>query len=519
MLMDPEAAKEQARKQEFKRAEERMTLKHKNKSKWARRILERGLNIQDEVNRAVMVEQLHHHALLTRKINTMKDSTGSSSDISSDKDDEGSDHDRASELLEKAKEKTLKLLQENEEVPNSGVLSLPFMVREMKKRREVTNEEAKLALQEYKELEDTDGAVNLKPVTVSGKRVFGMANNTAPETNSGNKTDNNKIKMDNYYGNSNSENYLEAKDNLSFEHDVEKDVGPNGVCKEAADGHQESVFKNFDDVVRDPSQKTTYEVSIFTSNSWRKMKSGSEVDTNVKKSQVMKPIVHNQDLEEVEEESDSDSERQIVDGILSSGPKQSCELPSPSELIRHAFSGDDVEEEFEKDKQEILNEENPELDKHILLPGWGQWTHVQQKRGLPSWMPKEHEDAKQKREETLKKRKDAHLKHVIISEKLDKKAEKLQTKTLPYPFTSKELFEQSMRMPIGSESNPKTAIRALNRPEVVKKPGVILEPIKFEQVHHHQQHEKQDAHKRSGQKPKTKDRSKGGHVAGKMKKP
>lgn len=42
----------------------------------------------------------------------------------------------------------------------------------------------------------------------------------------------------------------------------------------------------------------------------------------------------------------------------------------------------------------------------------------------------------------------------------------MQTKALPYPFTSKELFEQSMRMPIGSESNPETAIRALNRPEV-----------------------------------------------------
>ena len=105
-----------------------MTLKHKNKSKWARRILERGLNTQDEGTRAAMAEQLHHHALLTRKINTVKDSSSSSSDGSSDEDDEGSDQDRASELLEKAKEKTLKVLQDDEEVPNSGVLSLPFMV-------------------------------------------------------------------------------------------------------------------------------------------------------------------------------------------------------------------------------------------------------------------------------------------------------------------------------------------------------------------------------------------------------
>lgn len=111
----------------------------------------------------------------------------------------------------------------------------------------------------------------------------------------------------------------------------------------------------------------------------------------------------------------------MVDGILSSGPTQSYELPSQAELIRRAFAGDDVEEDFEKDKMEILNEENPEPEKPILLPGWGQWTHIQQKKGLPSWMLREHENAKKKREDALKKRKDAHLKNVIISEKVDKK--------------------------------------------------------------------------------------------------
>ncbi|CAL5430923.1 unnamed protein product [Camellia sinensis] len=38
------------------------------------------------------------------------------------------------------------------------------------------------------------------------------------------------------------------------------------------------------------------------------------------------------------------------------------------------------------------------------------------------WMVEEHESAKKKRDGVLKKRKDANLKHVIISEKLDKKA-------------------------------------------------------------------------------------------------
>lgn len=111
----------------------------------------------------------------------------------------------------------------------------------------------------------------------------------------------------------------------------------------------------------------------------------------------------------------------MVDGILSSGPKSTYELPSQAELIQRAFAGDDVEEDFEKDKEAVLNEENPEPEKPVLLPGWGQWTDIQNKKGLPSWMLEEHEIAKKKRVESLKKRKDARLNNVIISEKLDRK--------------------------------------------------------------------------------------------------
>lgn len=44
--------------------------------------------------------------------------------------------------------------------------------------------------------------------------------------------------------------------------------------------------------------------------------------------------------------------------------------------------------------------------------------------------------------------------------------EKLYTKVLPYPHTSKEAFEQNMRMPMGPECNPTTATGLLNQPEV-----------------------------------------------------
>lgn len=109
-----------------------MTLKHKNSSRWAKRILSRGLDAQDEGTRAAIADQLHQHATLTRKMNTLNDSS-SSSDESSDEDysDEQSmdeNYSGASKLLERAKEKTLKALEDGDEAPESGLLALPFMV-------------------------------------------------------------------------------------------------------------------------------------------------------------------------------------------------------------------------------------------------------------------------------------------------------------------------------------------------------------------------------------------------------
>ncbi|KAK7310048.1 hypothetical protein RJT34_07256 [Clitoria ternatea] len=91
-------------------------------------------------------------------------------------------------------------------------------------------------------------------------------------------------------------------------------------------------------------------------------------------------------------------------------------------------------------------------------------------------------------------------------------AEKLHTKALPFPFTSKEVFEQSMCVPIGPEFNPATAIGALNRLEVgyglwplfevsyfyvqvVKRPGVIIKPIEFEDVNPYEKQEQQSGEK------------------------
>lgn len=495
---DPKAAKELAEKQERERAEARMTLRHKNQGKWAKRILERGLDKQDEGTRAAISEQLHMHNLLTRKMNSMKDSS-SSDDSSYEEDDDfdSEDEDGASKLLEKAKEKTIKLMELEDEVPDSGVLSLPFMVRGLEKRKEAANEEAKHALEEYEsslKQRDSKAAKGQKDGISSGRRVFGAPQKQTEQANFKQRSD-----VDNY--GSDSEDIIEENDNADAGHvkhnNSQKDVNIDlDVLREGLDSCHDSVFESIEDVVDNPGPRTTYEVSVFASGSWKKMKSKGKADpmldgSTKNKPGAAEPSVDNHIGEEVDEDSDTDSGGQMIDGVLSSGTKQTYELPTNEELIRRAFAGDKVEVEFDKDKEEVLNEENPEPEKPLVLPGWGQWTDVQKKRGTPSWMLEDYANAKRKREEAIKKRKDARLKHVIISEKVDKKAEKLHVKTLPYPFTSKEVYEQSIRMPIGPESNPAITARALTRPEVVKKAGVIIDPIKFEEVDPHGRGEEQ----------------------------
>ncbi|KNA23250.1 hypothetical protein SOVF_026630 [Spinacia oleracea] len=299
---DPEAAREYAEKQERKRAEARMTLRHKNQGKWAKRVLERGLSKQDEGTQAAIAEQLHLHNLLTRKMNSVKEN--SSSDDSSCEDDEdmdSSDEEGASKLLAKAKEKTIKLMEQEDEVPDSGVLSLPFMVRGLEKRKEAGNGEAKRVLGDYELSLNQTAEKGLKNGTPSGRRVFGVTKKVE-EANIKHRPD-----VDNY--GSDNEDTIEEKDDIQMEcaigNHMEKDVEIDlDVLREDLETGDDSAFKSIIDVAEDSGPRTSRDVSVFTSGSWKQMKNdgskgGSTYDANVKsKPEVAKPSPSSESGEE-----------------------------------------------------------------------------------------------------------------------------------------------------------------------------------------------------------------------------
>lgn len=54
---------------------------------------------------------------------------------------------------------------------------------------------------------------------------------------------------------------------------------------------------------------------------------------------------------------------------------------------------------------------------------------------------------------------------------------------VPYPFTSREQYERSLRLPVGKEWNTSLTVRDTTRAPVIVKPGTIVQPIKLRKKH------------------------------------
>uniref|UniRef100_A0A1I8ED54 Utp14 protein n=1 Tax=Wuchereria bancrofti TaxID=6293 RepID=A0A1I8ED54_WUCBA len=127
------------------------------------------------------------------------------------------------------------------------------------------------------------------------------------------------------------------------------------------------------------------------------------------------------------------------------------------EIIAKAFEDVDVIGDFEAEKEAVEAAENPK-DIDLTLHGWGSWTGP----GIT--------DKKKDRfviEVPKKKRKDAGKTGLIISETVDQSIEKMQLKSVPFPYTTVEDYEIVVRQPLGKEWNPQRIHMKLIQPQIV----------------------------------------------------
>lgn len=611
---DAEAVKDAALKQEVKRAEERMTLKHKNTSRWAKRILKRGLKEHEDGSWEAIAEQLRTHSMLTRKIQSVKMSSSSEESSSEEEGDEGDEGlavggKTRARLLAKAKMATVLALQGDgeAEIPTTGLFALPFMTRAIERKRKESQDEALAVLEQLEEAEQGD-AVFDKNINVgraeddkawgtshSGRLGFGDMSTPAMNPNRREKSRDEEDSMDEFDSDANLSDDEEDKiDGLGawqrFNR-MEKSTSNPLPEKEMSVAEVQSVVigeedQQVEEVALSRGQKSgtggyvsvgetvgngqirqsdlslqqdgilsTSGKVIVGNNPWlfgeaqapfqeempglpkrgkkRNKKAGKAITetlqsskaekqigaANVKESQISSNVtvamagvptkVDNKNITNAAPAASSgkkklngkkskmvaplnpaeinaqiptllaSAEEEGEDGANDQGMKLLDKTMSQEELIRRAFAGDDVEAEFVETKARALDEEVPRVEGPVSLPGWGQWTHIQQKKGQPAWILKEQESLKNKRDAALSRRKDAKLQFVMISEKMDKKASKFCASKVPFPYRSREVFERTIEMPIGRDYNTDKSTRDMTRPSEIKKAGVVIEPLKL----------------------------------------
>ena len=121
--LDPEAYKERIEAREKKRAEERLTLKHKNTSKWVKHMLGRAYgDDHDEDTREAIQEQINLGERLRQK-----QLRGTGSD-----EEEESEEETVADIENEAP-----LVKAGEKM--KGVMGMAFMQRSMDKQREEAN--------------------------------------------------------------------------------------------------------------------------------------------------------------------------------------------------------------------------------------------------------------------------------------------------------------------------------------------------------------------------------------------
>ncbi|NXU49037.1 UT14A protein, partial [Turnix velox] len=144
-------------------------------------------------------------------------------------------------------------------------------------------------------------------------------------------------------------------------------------------------------------------------------------------------------------------------------------------VIMEAFAGDDVVADFRREKRRVEEAGKPQPI-NLVLPGWGEW-------GGSGLKP----SAKKVKRFLIKPppappRKDKHLPHVIISEKRNIHAAAHQVSELPFPFEKHQQFEQSIRAPLGTTWNTQRSFQKLTAPRVITRQGHIIQPLSAEDV-------------------------------------
>ncbi|KAK9385219.1 small-subunit processome [Lipomyces mesembrius] len=439
-----------------KRARERMELRHKNTSNWARDVKRMNLH-KNKGTRDELEEMLRRGEDLTRKIEGDDDEI-SGDELPSINDDE----------------------EETEEA--SGIMAMKFM-REAEERLRKRNKES---IDELRRMEDgrdgeTEEEVTDSAVTIinEGRRRYAPgaqeSKYAAKESvEQSNEADDAPVglerKMASIAVNDAGPAPTISKMQMSKKGEPKsskasnpwiQDVEPGSVAKGA------SVLSLSKEGTRFAKTEARLKRSRRKARKAVQAVGDGEAEVRIDVNQILQVRdVHGDPDAEANSVNVEDSHVMMVHkGGRRAKPAEFVQR----ELVKRAFAGDDVVREFQEEKQKTVEDEgDKEVD--VTLPGWGSWTGKGVRKSQKKFIQKVEGI-------NAKNRQDSKLKNVIINEKTAKKSTKYTAGAVPFPYETREQYERSLRMPIGKLWSTQTTVQRLTKPKIIVKPGVVVEPL------------------------------------------
>ncbi|KAJ2510173.1 hypothetical protein GGI11_005588 [Coemansia sp. RSA 2049] len=497
---DPEMYALVVDKMAMSRAEERMTLRHKNTSKWAREMSKRSHGDGDA--QQALRDQLDQHDALKRKIYDL----ASDEDLSDYEAGRGRDGDarlldgddgaddqspgavkaRASAAL--AAEMAGLHGDESlpDDAPHKSLFDMKFMRIAMERKREQALQDAQRMRAEIDAL-DADGSGITKAAAgfedsgaVSGRRTFGGGVRRRETVGEGN----NDGDDDDDASESLVSPFKRAKLSASGQVDQVASAaghrarldGPMAVEQRSSTATASAEAPNNPWILEDAgvgagAARRSDKLSAKLREKRDSARAGVRAEDN-----VLLDVDRTLATSTAGEASnDGGIEIELVSSTATSSrvPAHPLAFTTQRELVEQAFAEDDVvEAEFAAAKEEAMDAEAPK-DQDLTLPGWGSW-------GGAAITPKKSKVVRKAPAGSgVEKgaRKDARMGSVIISQKQLKAANKYYSSNVPFPYYSADQYEDTLHVPLGNEWNTAKSHAKMIKPRILTKAGRIIDPL------------------------------------------
>ncbi|RPB01097.1 Utp14-domain-containing protein [Choiromyces venosus 120613-1] len=510
---------------ERKRAEERMSLRHKQ-SKWSKGVKESGRTMWDEEAQDGAVEMAKRSEELRMRI-AGKPILGEDEELFGSSDDEEEDEDDLfNEDQQQAKQRLLAELEKLEGENDSGkgqhnkskLMDLKFMQNAEAARMKANKAEMESLRQALEDdgrsdkSDDSGEEVNDtgRMIFIAGKKKgeekakeskpnkseFEEAERSSEDEASEDSADEAEVTIVNKASSSINKNPFSQPgvSSLQFSHQKAKasekgsassrplsKTGKQEVPEPnpwlAKDSNSGLVRPKAQALVAGKQESKNAKINSKLSKDRKQVlkdRDGPEPDVEIDMNATLK-IASNKRKAGSDDGNDDEDGDEYDEGAISLVPtkgKRGVNLDQ-REIVKRAFAGDNVVAEFKAEKKRKIDEEGDQVI-DTRIPGWGNWTGagLTERKGK-----KDPRFLKTIKGVDKNKRKDKKLEKVIINEKRVKKNVKYQASALPFPFESQQQYERSLRVPIGPEWTTKETFQDSTMPRVMVKQGTVIEPI------------------------------------------